>query len=258
MRCETLLELLDDLEATRLTPSLEAEVLDHLAGCEACRTERQRHRHVAAVLGDLPAPALPAGFETDLERRIAQVDTVPWTERFHAWLRDLVPAILRYVAPAAVAACATVAVLYASGTSFAPVPPVDAPPEGLVTVNLPASEVPARVCDPSDGAVHALHVEEGEDVDVTLMVQTPEPMEGAKVYVVLPKGLAFSPEDHPELEGKRVMAFEDDFDEGGKDIPFTVRGTNPGKWDVTALVEQGDSLLLTGTTIVVANKESMP
>ena len=61
-----------------------------------------------------------------------------------------------------------------------------------------------------------------------------------------------------DLADKRVLTFVEDIDEGGGDFGFTVRGTKPGRWDVPALVEEGDSVLLAGTTIAVTPQEDEP
>ncbi len=259
MRCDTCRELFDDHEQGRLAASLQSEVAEHLGGCPACADSLAAHRAVVRVLGSLPAPALPAEFEANLRVRL---DALPKPSPFAGlldFLRDAWPVGVRYITVGAAAAGIAVAVY-----AYRFHPPIE-PPAAVQPVTqvaaAPDPKAPAipdtRVCnaaDPSDSLV----VQKGDDVAVTLSVQAPQPMGGAKVYVVLPRGLTFSPVDHPDLADSRVLTFIKDIDEGSQDFGFTVRGEKAGKWDVTALVEQGDQVLLAGTTIDVAPEEELP
>ena len=264
MRCDTTRELFDDLEAGRLAPSLQTELCDHVSECPACSAALARHKVVVAALGSLPAPALPDDFDAALMRRVRKAARRQWAEALLAFIRAALPVTLRYALVGGAAAATTAFVLASRmpgvWTDLAgDQPGEDASMQAATPAAVPAApeKLASRVCNPEPD-FNGLRVQEGEDVAVTLSVQTPEAMAGAKVYVVLPKGLTFSPVEHPGLADPRVLTFVEDIDEGGSDFGFTVRGTKPGKWDVTALVEEGDSVLLAGTTIAVAPQEDEP
>ena len=255
MRCDTCRELFDDLERKRLAASLEAEATDHVAGCPACREALAAHRAVVHALESVPAPVLPDGFEAELERRLRQADR---TAPDHGWLGRLfgLRPVFGYALSAAAAAAFTAAIVHGISPSDNRYEssPAFRPAEGLYSVVVPPAPPAARVCQSSD-TTGALRVGVGEDVDVTLSVQTPELMEGAKVYMVLPQGLEFSPATHPDLTDRHVATFQEDIQEGKSDFGFSVRGAKAGRWEVTALVEDGDSFLVGGTTIIVAQSE---
>ena len=261
MRCDTCRELFDDHEQGRLAGSLQSEVAEHLGGCPTCSHALGLHRGVVGALGSLPAPVLPADFENNLMRRLRAIPKPSPLAGALAFLREAWPIAVRYLAVGATAAGIAVAVYaYRAHAPVETPSPAAVQPAGQVAT-APDVRVPAlpdtRVCNAAD-PTGALVVQKGEDVAVTLSVQTPEPMGGAKVYVVLPRGLTFSPVDHPDLADSRVLTFIKDIDEGSQDFGFTVRGEKSGKWDVTALVEQGDQVLLAGTTIDVAPEEELP
>jgi len=249
MRCDTIRELFDDLDRERLPGALADEIAAHVAACPDCASARDRFHNVVTALGRLPTPALPPGFEAALLRRLQALHAPGKREGWRAF------AGFRYALAAAAGALATAGVLYALLPSLhdPAIPASDQPTGSLLTVVMPQfpAAKPVRVAKDRDG----LRVATGDDVAVTVSVQAPEPVEGAKVYVVLPMGLVFSPDDHPDQAGKRVLSFVEDLDEDPKDIDFTVRGEKSGRWDVTALVENGDSIEVAGTTIVVAGKE---
>jgi len=62
-----------------LPPARRAEAEAHLAGCDACRAERDRLAAALARLGALPPPAEPSPwFATRLEARLAELEaTLP-------------------------------------------------------------------------------------------------------------------------------------------------------------------------------------
>lgn len=257
MRCESVRELFDDHEKGRLSGALEADVAGHLDGCPACARALESHRVVVRSLEALTLPPLPVDFESRLADRLARVEG-SGSGSFAAWLRDFVPDLVRYVAGGVAGVALAVVFLgsparqydpTAEGIAFNGVAPLESTYPPVVAAAEPASR---RFCDP---ATDALEVEEDDDVNVTLTVQTGEPVEGAKFHVVLPKGLAFSPDDYPDMEGKQVLTILDDMPDGTKDLDFTVRGVQAGKWEVTAIVEAGDDVLVSGTTILVAPRE---
>lgn len=257
MRCESIRELFDDLEKGRLSSALAEDVTGHLAQCAGCAREIESHRAVVRSLESLPLPALPVGFESRLADRLAQAG-VRQGGPFLPWFRKLAPDLIRCVAGGVAGMVFAVVFLgtssrpddrVADGPALHGFTSTESSDSPLVTAVEPASR---RFCDP---AADALEVEEDDDVNVTLTVQTGEPIEGARFHVVLPKGLAFSPDDYPDMEGQRVLTIRDDMPDGTKDLDFTVRGVKVGKWEVTAVVEAGDDVLVSGTTILVAPRE---
>jgi anti-sigma factor RsiW len=85
-----------------LPASRQAEVEAHLAGCPACRAERDRLSRALAALSELPAPPAPApGFEQRFYARLARE-----APRRRTLLDGLRARPLRWLAPAAGVAAA--------------------------------------------------------------------------------------------------------------------------------------------------------
>jgi len=257
MRCDIVLELLDDLECRRLPPLAEAAVRDHLVTCSSCAGALSRYLGLKEELALVSRPSLPEGFEAALSERLCSSTKQSFGERFPG-LAGALRMSFGYAATAAVAVALTL-------LSLNKAPSHNVSQDGIAA-NMTtqgfflASPIETgdldRSCNAGELAVEGLRVREGEEVAVTLSVQAPKSEGGSKVYLMLPKGLSFSPTDHPTLSGKRVVSFRQDIAEGADDIGFTVQGTAIGNWDVVALVEDGDSIQLAGTTIVVAPEEA--
>jgi anti-sigma factor RsiW len=99
----------DDLTALldgALAPARRTELEAHLAGCEACRAERDRLQGALRLLGALPAPPEPSPlFATRLAARLAR-EPAPRAgvlARLHAWRWRLALPVAGLAAAAAVA-----------------------------------------------------------------------------------------------------------------------------------------------------------
>ena len=64
--CREFVELVTEYEEGALPPELEQAVAAHLALCPPCVAYLEQLRATAAVLGSLPAPALPAAVRSEL------------------------------------------------------------------------------------------------------------------------------------------------------------------------------------------------
>jgi len=257
MRCDIVLELLDDLEHGRLPPLAEIEMRGHLASCSDCAGALSRYRGLTGELARMSKPSLPEGFEAALSERLrASTEQSLW-ERFPG-LAGLLRVSLGYAATAAIAVALTILSMDESSSRYIPQESIatDLTTQDFFLESSIETGDFGRSCNAGSLAVEGLHVRTGEEVAVTLSVQAPKSEEGSKVYLLLPKGLSFSPTDHPTLKGKRVVSFRQEIAEGADDVGFTVQGTKVGRWDVVALVEDGDSIQLAGTTIVVAPEEA--
>lgn len=252
MRCDTIQELFDDIEGHRAGTCLEAEVLEHLAECLSCQAAFASHRLVTETLRDLPSPSIPQELLNVVEGRIEGIPVVPSsparprsrhrgtlavafaaTALFSVFLGIAAPWIVRGPAPVP------------SVVATAPVPgPADVFPD----LDGVTATVSGRFCLPSSSS---LHVAKGKEVDVMVSLNSPRALQNAKVHVVLPKGLTFSAKAHPQHEDKQVLTLRDNLPRGDKDFKFRVKGSRVGKWDVVAVVEAGDSVVVSDATVEV-------
>jgi len=251
MCCDTVRELLDDLDRGRLGPFLEAEVTGHLAGCAACREEQERVRGVVAALQRLPAPVLP----TDLTAAVAvrrAVSTGRAEPPALARARRFGAAVLSHGVVAA-AAAGIALILGAPANEMPPGGATPADSASMVTVS-PESEpgIVATVSGTDESADTPLHVSRGGEVGVKVVLEARRPVKSTKVHLVLPKGLAFSRKAHPNAADHKVLTLRNkDLSRGPRSFEFRVKGTKVGKWDVLALVEDGDNVSVAGATVVV-------
>ena len=251
MCCDTVRELLDELDRGRLGPFLEAEVRGHLASCPACREEHERIRGVVEVLGRLPSPVLPADLTAAVVlRRAASTDRA--APQALARARRYGLAVLSH------AVVALVAVLVAQnlGAPSRETEPGGATPaEFASVVSAPSESAPgvvATVSGDDEAASTQLRVSRGGEVGVKVVLEAKRPVKGTKVHLVLPKGLAFSRKAHPNAADRKVLTLRaKDLNQGPKTFEFRVKGTKVGKWDVLALVEDGDNVSVAGATVEV-------
>ena len=260
MRCDTIHELFDDLDGQRLGACLEAEAREHLASCPACQAAYAQHRRLVASLKELPPPEMPL----DLVRRL-HARLVPRVERAtvepveNGRVRRRTSLALGFAATAMVGATVAIALpwMFPSSPGRIDLPAARSSSPAMARAADPAvpggvldgvtATVSGRSCSPS-----ALVVTEGKGMDVTLSLNSPRPLDDAKVHVVLPRGLAFSPKAHPQHEGKKILTLREDLPRGDKDFRFRVKGSRVGKWDVVAVVEAGDSIVVSESTVEVA------
>ncbi len=248
MRCDTVLELFDDIEGRRAGTCLEGEVREHLAACASCEARYARFRDLSSSLNGMPLTALPDDLANRLDRRIAiGAPIVP--SLLSSRVRSRRQVVL---AAFAVASFAVAAVL---GSMWA----LDVSPrlETSVAVNaLPVGQAEdgalsaalARSCGPDSSMMRLV---QGKEMDVTVSLTSNRPMDNAKVHVLLPKGLSFSPKDRRARGDSKVMTLHDNLPRGDRNFKVRVRGTRVGKWNVVALVEAGDSVVVSDTTVEV-------
>lgn len=189
-------------------------IAQHLKGCEACRQVEGELLEVFALLRERKAPEMPADFMQKLHLRLAQepepVMTGPlWLDR----LRGLFnwPSL----AVGAVAAAVVISVV----NLRTPVPTIQT----------------AAISEATQVAVHI-----GFDVD--------SDVDGVTFQIDLPKGLEFV-----DAEGQPVVAqsvsWEGSLKRGKTVVPVTVRGTQPGRYEILATVRKNQ--LVRKTRIVV-------
>src|SRR5438045_9742610 len=70
MNCETVAELLEAHALGALEPAAEAEVEQHLAGCDACRRATTDYDELVAALPRALAAASPLSMPESIERRL--------------------------------------------------------------------------------------------------------------------------------------------------------------------------------------------
>jgi hypothetical protein len=248
MRCDTVRELFEDIEGRRAGACLEAEVRDHLAACAPCEAEYSRHREMVAALQGMNVPALPPDLADRLARRIEiGAPPPPSPSRFRRMRRRAV------VAGFAAASLVALAVVGWSGVFGE-----SQKAETRIAVNAFSDSQPGdgglsaalagRSCGPDSSDTR---VAKGKEMDVTLSLTSNRPMQNAKVHVVLPRGLSFSAKDHRAPPESKVLTLRDNLPRGDKNYKVRVKGMHVGKWDVVALVEAGDSVVVSDTTVEV-------
>jgi hypothetical protein len=261
MHCDTIRELFDDVEGRRVGACLDAEVREHLAECPSCQSAYAHHRELTAALRDLPSPALPADLVARIDRRLEDGAPPPQRVRRASPGRGALAA--GFVATALFSTFLALALPWifrgSDGTPFpagresvatSPAPMV-AEIGGVEDASgLTATVMMGRSCLPSSDP---LRVAQGKEMDVTVSLNSLRPVENAKVHVVLPQGLSFSPKAHPDRKDKKVLTLHDDLPGGDKDFRFRVKGARVGKWKVVAVVEAGDSVVVSDASIEVSS-----
>ena len=72
MKCDDVRDLLDEYVDGELAPADRASVEEHLAGCEACRTECEELRKTAELVRSMPRAAAPEGLVAEVRRQIEE------------------------------------------------------------------------------------------------------------------------------------------------------------------------------------------
>lgn len=193
-----------------------ATVSRHLSACADCQQAANELREVFALLKGRKAPELPEGFMERLHLRLAQepapTPAAPlWIDRFRGLFNW--PSL----AAGAVAAAALITVV----NLRSPVPTIQT----------------AAVSEATQMAVNI-----GFDVD--------KDVEGVTFQIDLPEGLEFV-----DAEGQPVVAqsvtWEGSLKRGKTVVPVTVRGTQPGRYEILATVKKNHMVRTTRIVVPV-------
>lgn len=191
-------------------------VSQHLASCADCRQAESELSEIFALLKDRKAPELPEGFMEKLHLKLAQEsDPAPaaplWLERVRGLFNW--PSL----AAGAVAAAVVISV-----------------------VNLRAPVPTIQTASVTEAAQMAVNI--GFDVD--------KDVEGVTFQIDLPEGLEFV-----DAEGQPVVAqsvsWEGALKRGKTVVPVTVRGTQPGRYEILATVRKNQMVRTTRIVVPV-------
>lgn len=193
-----------------------AVIAEHLTACPDCRQAADELREIFALLKDRKAPELPEGFMQKLHLRLAQEpDPAPAGA---LWLHRL-KGLFNW--PSLAAGAVAAAVLISVINLRSPVPTIQT----------------ASVSEATQMAVNI-----GFDVD--------RDVEGVTFQIDLPEGLEFV-----DAEGQPVVAqsvsWQGELKRGKTVVPVTVRGTQPGRYEILATVRKNQMVRTTRIVVPV-------
>ncbi|MNK42860.1 hypothetical protein D3C87_615520 [compost metagenome] len=193
-----------------------AVIAQHLAGCGDCRQAEGELQEIFALLKDRKAPELPEGFMEKLHLKLAQ-EPAP-TPAGSLWL-DRLKGLFNW--PSLAAGAVAAAVLISVVNLRSPVPTIQT----------------ASVSEATQMAVNI-----GFDVD--------RDVDGVTFQIDLPEGLEFV-----DAEGQPVVAqsvsWQGELKRGKTVVPVTVRGTQPGRYEILATVRKNQMVRTTRIVVPV-------
>ncbi len=191
-------------------------VVQHLASCADCRQAESELTEIFALLKDRKAPELPEGFMEKLHLKLAQ-EPAP-APAAPLWL-ERVRGLFNWPSLAAGAVAAAVV---------------------ISVVNLRAPVPTIQTASVTEAAQMAVNI--GFDVD--------KDVEGVTFQIDLPEGLEFV-----DAEGQPVVAqsvsWEGALKRGKTVVPVTVRGTQPGRYEILATVRKNQMVRTTRIVVPV-------
>lgn len=84
MRCESVMELLEEYIEGELDESRQAMIKTHLADCESCRRELALSRNIPHLVSSLPIPPVPESIIPNTLMRLRKSTSIHWQ-----WMRHL-------------------------------------------------------------------------------------------------------------------------------------------------------------------------
>ncbi len=193
-----------------------AFVTQHLSGCAECRQAEGELREIFSLLKDRKAPELPEGFMEKLHLRLAQ-EPAP-APAGALWL-DRLKGLFNWPSLAAGAVAAAVV---------------------ISVVNLRSPVPTIQTASVSEATQMAVNI--GFDVD--------RDVDGVTFQIDLPEGLEFV-----DAEGQPVVAqsvtWEGELKRGKTVVPVTVRGTQPGRYEILATVRKNQMVRTTRIVVPV-------
>lgn len=197
-----------------------AVISQHLAVCADCRQAEGELKEIFALLKDRKAPDLPEGFMEKLHLRLAlEPDPQPAGSRFFQRFKGL------FNWPSLAVGAVAAAVLISVVNLRMPVPTIQT----------------ASVSEATQMAVNI-----GFDVD--------KDVDGVTFQIDLPEGLEFV-----DAEGQPVVAqsvsWEGTLKRGKTVVPVTVRGTQPGRYEILATVRKNQMVRTTRIVVPVEPRQ---
>lgn len=197
-----------------------APVAAHLQACADCRQAADELREIFALLKDRKAPELPEGFMEQLHLRLAEEDApAPAKPQF------LVSILGLFNWPSLAVGAVAAAILISVINLRAPVPTIQT----------------AAVSEATQVAVNI-----GFDVD--------KDVDGVTFQIDLPAGLEFV-----DAEGQPVVAqsvsWEGTLKRGKTVVPVTVRGAQPGRYEILATVRKNQMIRTTRIVVPVEARQ---
>lgn len=218
MTCSRYSEQLSDYFAGNLAEPARSEIAAHLTGCADCTAQLREIETILALLQTRKAPAAPADLAARLHVRLADEPMPAKPSVALAW---------RSMLTGAVAASLIMFGTWAFLRTQAPLPTIQT---AAVTVATP--------------------------VAVNIGFDVREDVENVTYTIDLPHGLQFVDADNQPLEAQSIT-WQGSLKRGKTVVPITVRGIQPGRYEILATVRKNQFAQTTKIVLPVHGKQGV-
>lgn len=90
--------------------------------------------------------------------------------------------------------------------------------------------------------IASAEVKTGETVTIKLVYDSENDVEDVDFSITLPRGLAFN-STNPEISSEKTISWNGSLKKGRNEIPFVVKATEAGSWQIDATAEYDDGIL---------------
>lgn len=90
--------------------------------------------------------------------------------------------------------------------------------------------------------IASAEVKTGETVTIKLVYDSENDVEDVDFSITLPKGLAFN-STNPEISSEKTISWNGSLKKGRNEIPFVVKATETGSWQIDATAEYDDGII---------------
>lgn len=104
--------------------------------------------------------------------------------------------------------------------------------------------------------IASAEVKTGETVTIKLVYDSENDVEDVDFSITLPKGLAFN-SANPEISLEKTISWSGSLKKGRNEIPFVVKATEAGSWQIDATAEYDDGILTHEIIVKAAGEEGV-
>lgn len=90
--------------------------------------------------------------------------------------------------------------------------------------------------------IASAEVKTGDTVTIKLVYDSEKDIEDVDFSITLPRGLAFN-STNPEISSEKTISWNGNLKKGRNEIPFVVKATEAGSWQIDATAEYDDGIL---------------
>lgn len=228
MTCEQIQDHLSDYLDPADTDVPREAIAQHLSTCPACAEHLAEIKAVVAMLKSRKAPEAPADLMDRIRTRLeAEPDPTPAPEE-----RQVLGRVARLVNWPSIAAGAVAAVL-------------------LLTVGT----VVLRTQTPLP-SIQTAAVSVATPTNVNIGFDVASDVDKVTFTIDLPKGLQFLDANNQPVEAQSI-SWEGSLKRGKTVVPITVRGVQPGKYEILATVRKNQFAQSTKIVLPVEGRQSM-